>query len=377
VTPAGRSLSPTPADSGGHPPTAGATAQDPNGGDVAVRVPKPPPRRPATLSYKTLLSKKSRFSNHRLVDTPWSPDPSRPWLVQAWQVFVFELLRVTFIAWVIRKFGLRLRQVPYMAIPLLATFLCSRLRLFVNFTPVLFTLIVVFPLAFSLNAAYQRREQALQFLASVKASAVAIHLFGETWTKSQLELPPCFLSDSAAIIRTHSLSLGHYLTAVSEEDKEVIASNILLQYSDLFFLVDQFRLSGIPPPLVAAPFNNIINMILGFESLRIFADYRTPCSLRVFCKSTIAAMTLCFAPLFAYVSAQYEPACGYLLCFAFFWLLLCMDNIQAMLENPFLTFGRSNAEDDINLSSLKGVVRTKKRHRPEGDSPVAGLPHPT
>lgn len=34
--------------------------------------------------------------NHRLVDTPWSPDPSRHWLVQAWQVFVFELLRVTF-----------------------------------------------------------------------------------------------------------------------------------------------------------------------------------------------------------------------------------------------------------------------------------------
>lgn len=36
------------------------------------------------------------------------------------------------------------------------------------------------------------------------------------------------------------------------------------------------------------------------------------------------------------MSAQYEPACGYLLCFAFFWLLLCMDNIQTMLENPFL-----------------------------------------
>lgn len=51
----------------------------------------------------------------------------------------------------------------------------------------LYSIIVVFPLSFSLNAAYQRREQALQTLASIKASGLAVHLFGEVWTRSRAQ----------------------------------------------------------------------------------------------------------------------------------------------------------------------------------------------
>eukprot|EP00667_Euglena_gracilis_P022163 EG_transcript_24550 len=262
---------------------------------------------------RKLLTGRSKFSNHRLVDTAWSPDPSRHWLVQLWQILVFEVLRVSFVAFIIQKFGLRLQQLPYIVAPLVLMYLCYTFKLFVEYSPTLYSIIVVFPLSFSLNAAYQRREQALQTLASIKASGLAVHLFGEVWTRSQLELPDTFLVDSAYILKSHFRCLGHYLTATSEPDKEVIIGNIFAQFADMFYHVDLFRLSGIFPPLVTVPFNNVINMALGFEGLRVFSDYGTPCSLRTFCKVTIGAMAFCFAPLFANDSRKWGPFYGYML----------------------------------------------------------------
>ena len=46
----------------------------------------------------------------------------------------------------------------------------------------------VFPLAFAVNAAYHRREQALQILATVQSAALALHTCHQCWMLSQEEL---------------------------------------------------------------------------------------------------------------------------------------------------------------------------------------------
>eukprot|EP00669_Euglena_mutabilis_P013550 TRINITY_DN8520_c0_g1_i1.p2 TRINITY_DN8520_c0_g1~~TRINITY_DN8520_c0_g1_i1.p2 ORF type:complete len:305 (+),score=135.58 TRINITY_DN8520_c0_g1_i1:441-1355(+) len=301
-----------------------------------------------------MLGHRSRYSNHRLVDCSWQPDVSRPWIIQLLQVLWFEIMRALFYIFIIRKFGVRPNQLLYFAVPVLSTHICWVNQWYVDFAPPLFTTIVVFPLSFALNAAYQRREQALSFLAGIKASAAALYLFSECWTTTQLELPACFVHDTSAIIRATFRNFGHYLTALNEDDKETLLGNIYQQYNDLFFLVDMFRLSGIGPPLVTVPFNNVINLMTGFERLRVFADYRTPCTIRSYCTTCIGALAICMGPFFANVSNRWGATYGYGLCVVFFWLLMCLSNIQAMLENPYTTFGRGNAEDDINLVPLMG-----------------------
>eukprot|EP00668_Euglena_longa_P014872 GGOE01018906.1.p1 GENE.GGOE01018906.1~~GGOE01018906.1.p1 ORF type:complete len:661 (+),score=177.39 GGOE01018906.1:210-1985(+) len=315
------------------------------------------------LSWGKMLGQRSRYSNHRLIDCPWQPDVHKPWVVQLGQVLFFELMRAFFYLFIIRKFGLRLRQVPYFAVPVISTWLSLRYQWYVDFQPPLYTTIVVFPLSFSLIAAYQRREQALSILASIKASAQALYLFSVCWTTTQTELPRDYLVNTSQIVRATFRNFGHYLTAISESERETMLGNIYLQYQDLFYQVDLFRLAGIGPPLVTVPFNNAINLILGFERLRVFSDYRTPCTIRSYCTSCISILAFTMGPFFANIGRNYHPFYAYMLCLVFFWLLQCMSNIQAMLENPYVTFGRGNAEDDINLVPLMGVAALKKKRR--------------
>ena len=58
-----------------------------------------------------------------------------------------------------------------------------------------------------------------------------------------------------------------------------------------------------------------------------------------------------------------QVALAMFLCTVFFWLLLCMSNIQTILENPFLTYGRVTAEDDVNLDSLIGMETVSRSSR--------------
>ena len=41
---------------------------------------------------------------------------------------------------------------------------------------------------------------------------------------------------------------------------------------------------GFPPPLVARPVASLAELMCKFEQLRIFSDYRTPVTLRAFCR---------------------------------------------------------------------------------------------
>ena len=61
------------------------------------------------------------------------------------------------------------------------------------------------------------------------------------------------------------------------------------------------------------------------------------------------------SPYFAYLGHEHSPWMAYMTAGVFFWLLICMSNIQNILENPFITFGKTRMEDDINLDNLKGL----------------------
>ena len=60
-----------------------------------------------------------------------------------------------------RKFGLQLRYIPVVAIPVVSSSICWRMGWTLNLSPALFISILVFPASFAMNAAFARREQVL------------------------------------------------------------------------------------------------------------------------------------------------------------------------------------------------------------------------
>ncbi|MHC4212994.1 MAG: hypothetical protein ACYSWP_06410, partial [Planctomycetota bacterium] len=60
-----------------------------------------------------------------------------------------------------------------------------------------------------------------------------------------------------------------------------------------------------------------------------------------------------YGPHFAKISADFTPGLEYLLPALFAIILVCLDNIQTHLENPFDQLG----EDDIIINAEKFVSR--------------------
>eukprot|EP00667_Euglena_gracilis_P008654 EG_transcript_8776 len=266
-------------------------AVDVNGDGVAQEAvspstePQPPLHQwqlpsPDPLSLKSLLFSRSEFSNHRLIDTPLQVDPSlRCWLRGGWAV-LYDLVRAIFLAQIFATFFLRLRQLPVFLVPVVSITLCIQQGWQHAASPSLFTSILVFPLAFAVNAAYRRREEALQYLAGIKSSALMLYLLMRSWSLSTPGLPPNYTANAAHLIEATFRNFGHYLTSTSEKDREVILTNIYQHYDDLFYHVDTLRLCDLAATLMGSMISNLVAVMTGFERLRIFSDYRTPCTLR-------------------------------------------------------------------------------------------------
>ena len=58
-----------------------------------------------------------------------------------------------------RKFGLGLRHIPTLALPIFCTGICYTRKWTIDLSPSLFITILVFPASFAMHAAYARREQ--------------------------------------------------------------------------------------------------------------------------------------------------------------------------------------------------------------------------
>ena len=62
-----------------------------------------------------------------------------------------------------------------------STFGCHYFKVYANIPTALIGLAVVFPIVFSISAAYRRREEALRYLGGLKAHAVALYYAHRDW----------------------------------------------------------------------------------------------------------------------------------------------------------------------------------------------------
>lgn len=204
---------------------------------------------------------------------------------------------------------------------------------------------VVFPLVFTINSAFVRREQALQHLAHMQANALSIRLahyhflegkFLGTDGPKQIDI---ILQRIFDLLKTYFVS-----EKFSEQD--------YLKMMELFAAVSwsieiNLRRGGVPPPNISRVNESLRSLMQAFELLRNLKIYRTPLALRAYTRLFVTVFPILYSPRFAYIAQENNALWGALvLCVLYTLILSGLDAIQDGLEEPF----DGEGIDDVQFS---------------------------
>lgn len=228
-----------------------------------------------------------------------------------------------------------------------ATYLSDRYGYQAKFPLTLIGIAVVFPLVFSINSAYKRREIALNHYGVLKSFGRAIYFANRDWIENPAK-------DKLDEIK---LSLGNFFSAcnsffhstgkIQTEQEEIIYSC----FRKLSIDIKGFRAQGMSGSEVSRANQHLSKMFVAFEQLKHIYQYRTPVALRAYSKIYIFILPIIYGPYFATVKEEGHPSIMFVLPALFSMILVSLDNIQEHLENPFDKLG----EDDIYINSDKFI----------------------
>ena len=225
---------------------------------------------------------------------------------------------------------------------LASTYLCHYYQFTADFPLTLVSVAIVFPVVFSIDTAYKRRENALKHFADFKGHAVSIYYGCRDWVEvSNSEIPTRVKNLTVEMLYTIK-ALFKSTTAEESHKQEV---NIYQKFSDLSRLLQELRAQGLPAGEVSRVNQYLSKMIIAFDNMKIVHHYRTPVTLRAYSKGFIYLFPILYGPYFAFTFDQYSFGLGYLMPILYSFILVSLDNIQDHLENPYDEVG----EDDVRI----------------------------
>ena len=243
---------------------------------------------------------------------------------------------------------LNLKTLVVVAIAIVSTLVCRRYGLSADFPIAVVMTAVVFPIVFSINAAYQRRESALAEYANMKAHGQVIFLAARDWLE---ERDDALLDD----LRQRLLDLfgaTRDLLTSSHSDMREREKKVYDGFSELsLFIRNDLRGNGLASGEVSRCNQYLSKTLISFETIKHIYQYRTPITLRTFADFFLIVLPLLYGPYFAFLGQDYPWSLAYIPPTIFALVLVTLDNIQAHLENPFDQIG----EDDIQMD-VEGFV---------------------
>ena len=231
---------------------------------------------------------------------------------------------------------------------LLAVYLCDTWQLRTQFNSGLLTGIVIMPISFAVNAAYNRREHVVRTCGMHRAATFHFISSVCAWVPDDDQ----YLQDVLHMMRVGRICTGHYFTHSGEPEKLRCAIVVYAAHATLVdFVIRLPKDYGVPPPLVTCMLTNLEHMLSNFELIRKIMDYGTPNSIRSFMRISVYLLMMTLAPYFATVAQQSPefPAFGYILSGATAIILLSLINIQNHLECPL-----GPELDDVSLDKTFG-----------------------
>ena len=221
-----------------------------------------------------------------------------------------------------------------------------------NFNAALFISPIVFPLAFSINTDFQRREKVLDDLANFKSSSMIYFFCMREWKKGA-GLSDAWMNQIQRKLHSIMFNLREYLLTNRKDRRKIIARYMYEDYSDCSQLIDNLRESKkllSNPALISRAYHLLNGMCLSFERLCVIREYRSPRSIRSFNKVLVMLLPILLCPYFvAMARANGANHWG-----AYFIAVLvaavfgALQGVQDKLDDPF----DGMSEDDINLDTI-------------------------
>lgn len=235
---------------------------------------------------------------------------------------------------------LNFRTLFVVVLSLSSTYVSLHLQIIAEMPMGLLGIAIVFPIVFSINAAYRRREEALVYLSSIKSFAVSFFYAHRDWASGNTKE---HTDRVVPILLELFQSIQEYFGR-SEEKKEDL-EKIYSLFSQLSLSSEELRDAGVSMPEMSRLGLFLHFMMAEFEKMRNIFIYRTPISLKTYTGIVLKVLPVLFGPYFAYFSDQYFWSYGFFVAALYSIILVSLDNIQDSLENPYDGIGN----DDIDL----------------------------
>ena len=236
-----------------------------------------------------------------------------------------------------------------------AVWLFDKYDIYFNFHISLFVSPIVFPLAFSINTDFQRREKVLDDLANCKSAAMVLFFCMREWREGA-GLDETWLKDIKQKVNSMMFNLREYLLTSKTKRRDIIARIMYEDFSDISQLIEKVRTSKLPanPAIVSRSVHLLRMFTLSFERLRVIREYRSPRSIRSFNKVLILFLPIILCPYFVYLGrlGTKEISIGkwgpYYIAILVATVFGALQGVQDKLDDPF----DGMSEDDINLDTI-------------------------
>lgn len=232
------------------------------------------------------------------------------------------------------------KSILVIGISCIFTFACVSLDFVFDMPTDLIGIAIVFPIVFSINAAYIRREKALTHFSEIKGSALAIRMAHIHWTKSNTST---LLTNLDELYQSFFNQISNYLKA--EKPDNSVYLKIIKIFKDISLQHEALREVGLSVNETSRVNQFLRIMIVQVENIVNIKKYRTPNSLRAYSKVFLNTFPIVFSPFFAFIAVNNSPLFGFGLAIMYGLVLTSLDNIQDDLEDPFDGIG----SDDISL----------------------------
>lgn len=235
------------------------------------------------------------------------------------------------------------------------TYLCHRYGMAANLPTGLIGIAIIFPIVFSINAAYRRREEALKNFASLKSHGVALFFAHRDWA------PGGENDEHADRARRAVLDLLEGVKSYfagnpvpGQSDRKL--TEIYGRFSSFSRSMESLRSHKVSSGEISRANQYLRSMMIDFERMRNILAYRTPRTLRAYSQVFLNAFPILFGPYFAYLGQEYYIGVGYAVAILYTLVLVSLDNIQSNMENPFDQKGRDDLKLDV-VSLYESVLR--------------------
>jgi|APTNR8051073442_1049403.scaffolds.fasta_scaffold00001_121 predicted membrane chloride channel (bestrophin family) len=230
-----------------------------------------------------------------------------------------------------------------------STYFCYHFELTAKFPDMLVGVAIVFPVVFSISAAYNRRETALQRFSDFKGHAIALFYATRDWTTEKNHDLPARVREQ---MRELLVLIRSMFMLSNRKDWEENEKEIYSHFSKLSEYTMELRKFGVQSGEISRVSQYVSKMIIAFDNLKIIQVYRTPITLRAYSKVFIYVFPIIYGPYFASTFNDYSAHLEYVMPILYSFILVSLDNIQDHLENPFDEIG----EDDVRIEEKEIVA---------------------